>query len=566
MDDSQYVKALREHEEAVTREIDRRAERMKNLLAPGKAYTVEHKFALEVALCQENIEHWLRNWAWLYEPRMDQKVIPFLFWDEVFPAKPEAKFERNLIKDIQGAIVQGHDLLIEKSRDMGVTWSVMLVYVYLWQFHGMTFLAGSRKAEEVDKLGDLDALLPKARFLLEKQPKWLLPKGFKTDVHSGWMNIQNPQSGGSIAGESNNANFGTGGRKNAAFFDEFSKWEHTDDAAWTSAGQTSSCRIAVSTPLYKNNRFFALQKEPIHRVTVHWSQHPIKSAGITKVDGRTTSWWYEEQKKRYRPDELAQELDISYAGTQQSTVFHEELASMRMDKRLAKIPYIAHLPVYWAFDPGTGAVWANGFYQIIGYAEEVRWFDYYENQNYGLDHYLQWVKDPERLWNRIWIDKPPGGENYRKGWEGFTVIPDPNIATNMEMASGRSLVSALRMGGFQKIVVKPVGRMQAISQAKWVLKKVFMDDGSNSSRMLTAFDRLQGYHYKYNANLAEFEQEPVHDINSHGVDQFKYFANFLKNPEQLAADAERGEQQMERIIKSNIKPRPIREEVGMAGI
>jgi len=450
---------------------------------------------------------------------------------------------------------------------MGFTWTILIVYTYLWQFHSMTFLVGSRKAEEVDKLEDMDTLLPKCRWLIDKQPKWLRPKGFDKEKHASWMNILNPETQGSITGESNNPSFGTGGRKNSAFLDEFSKWEHTDSQAWTSVGQTTPCRIAGSTPLFKNNRFFVLKSEPIKNLATHWSEHPIKAAGlheIENVEGELikTSPWYEIQKLRYRPDEIAQELDISYSGTQTSTVYFDELQLMRVEKRIRKIDYMPNLPIYWAFDPGIGDIWANGFFQILGYAEEIRWFEYYENQNLGIDHYIDWVKHETRPWNKRQQDRDAGGVNYVNGWQDMSVIPDPNQGTNREAGSGKSLKTQLSEAGFKKVFIVHIGKIEAIGEAKRVFKKLWMDDGSNSKGMIQALDRMSSYHHKWNENRQEYDQEPVHDASSHCADQFKYFAAWLKNPEKMKTQVERVKEQREK----ELKPQPTYADVPMAGI
>lgn len=549
-----YQESLQRQQEAVNTEIRRRAERMNNLLL-GTEQEVAEKKALDYALCKQNIDHWLLNWAWVYEPRLEYggpRAIPCIL----------TKYQQELIKELQDAILNGHDLRIEKSRDLRVTWTVLMLFTYYWQFHGMTFLVGSRKAEEVDKLGDLDTLLPRVRFLLEAQPKWLLPKGFDPKEHTGWMNIQNPETKGSIAGESNNASFATGGRRNAIFFDEFAKWEFTDSAAWTSAGQTSPCRIAVSTPLFRNNRFFLLRKENIRNITLHWSQDPIKGMGLVETEGKKSSPWYEKQKLRYAPDELAQELDISYGGTASSTVLHEELAQMRIEKRIAPVQYLDRIPVYWAFDPAFGHTWANGFYQVIGYSETVQWFDYYENQNQDLEEYVNWVKAPERFWNKLRQDKKPGGENYVPGWQSMLVVPDPNIATNTEMGSGKSLVTRLKSYGFQNIIIKPVGKKQAINEAKRLMKKLWMDDGTFSERMILALERMQMVRYKYNQSMQVFEDELVEDSSKDCFDQFKYFANALLTPLEVERKIERLRNWEEEQLTVRAEPG----DVGMAGI
>ncbi len=159
-------------------------------------------------------------------------------------------YQPETILAIKKAIREQHDLLIDKSRDMGVSWMVLYVFQHEWQFEdGADFRVGSRKEEFVDKLGDIDTLFEKVRFNILKQPKFLLPKGFSLDdkKYSSYMKLINPVNGNAIIGESANEDFGSGGRRRALLMDEYSKWENKiSKAAWTSTGDVTRCRIPVS--------------------------------------------------------------------------------------------------------------------------------------------------------------------------------------------------------------------------------------------------------------------------------------------------------------------------------
>ena len=94
-------------------------------------------------------------------------------------------FQDEIILDLVGAIKEAtslnpQDRLIEKSRDMGVSWICILVFEYLWlqPDGGFDFLLGSRIEDYVDKKGDMRTLFEKARYNLYRLPGWLQPKGF----------------------------------------------------------------------------------------------------------------------------------------------------------------------------------------------------------------------------------------------------------------------------------------------------------------------------------------------------------------------------------------------------
>lgn len=253
-------------------------------------------------------------------------------------------------------IQRGEDLAEEKSRDMGASWSTIGAYVWLWLHPdgGYDFLLGSRKEDYVDKRGDMRTLFEKARYILQRLPRWLMPEGWNPKVHDNFMKLVNPQTGSSITGESNNANFGTGGRYKSIFPDEFAKWKDTDIAAWTSMADATPCRMPASTPFGAFGQYFDVVSDgSTKKLTIHWSLHPLKNRGLYCVyprpkdlpEGKEINWfawkgekpwlrssWYdkETQRRRGNKSEIAQELDIDYLGSG-APVFTGPAASRMME-------------------------------------------------------------------------------------------------------------------------------------------------------------------------------------------------------------------------------------------
>ena len=228
-----------------------------------------------------------------------------------------------------------NDRCLEKSRDMGVTWLVLGTMFWFWcqPSGGADFLLGSRIEDYVDKKGDPRTHFAKLRYLLNRLPKWLRPKGFNPRSHDTFMKLVNPVTESSFTGESNNPNFSTQGRYLAIFYDELAKWEGADESAWTAGGDASPRRIAVSTPFGAGGQFYRLVTDGrTKKTTLHWSLHPGKARGLSCLwpapneherDDRGDTWlpeeqltspWYEAQCKSRSPSEIAQELDIDYLG------------------------------------------------------------------------------------------------------------------------------------------------------------------------------------------------------------------------------------------------------------
>ena len=281
-------------------------------------------------LCKEDVLFWINTFCATYNPRKNPSTIPFITYE----------YEDKLILDLVDSIKNQKDLLIDKSRDMGVTWCVLIVFTWFWQFHGegYDFLCGSRKEQYIDGIGNMDTLMEKIRFLIRNQPKWLRPRDFDFKRDSNYMKIVNPVSKATITGEATNANFSRSGRRRAIFFDEFAFWE-TDAEAWRASADSTNCRLVVSTPCGFNNQFAKLRHSgSIPFRSLHWKLHPEKDQA-----------WYDNECKRRNNDavEIAQELDINYEGSEEGVLF--EFAELK--KAATNEPMLSPERIVISLDP-----------------------------------------------------------------------------------------------------------------------------------------------------------------------------------------------------------------------
>lgn len=287
--------------------------------------------ALQFEMCRKDILYWVNLYCTTYNPRAQPSaVIPFITYE----------YEDKLILDLVERVRGQKDLLVDKSRDMGVTWCVLLVYCWFWQFQGegFDFLVGSRKEQYIDQIGNMSTLLEKVRFLIRNQPKWLRPKGFDFKKHSNYLKIVNPESLATITGEATNNSFSRSGRFRSIFFDEFAFWE-CDEAAWKASADSTDCRIVVSTPAGMANHFANLRfSKSIDVISLHWKLHPKKNQE-----------WYDEECKRRNYDsvDIAQNLDIDYEGSTDGLLF--EFSEMR--QAVLNKPNLSQERIVVALDP-----------------------------------------------------------------------------------------------------------------------------------------------------------------------------------------------------------------------
>lgn len=286
------------------------AEKRKRYLAkldtPGKQKQERERCARGV----KGVLHWFRYWAWTSDPRPDSPLarIPFgLFGFQI-------KGIRWLWKQVFERRTDGQ---VVKSRDMGWSWLILGFGVACWQSFPsrMPFTAtyGSRKQELVDKFGDMDTLFEKVRFMVNYLPSWMLPKGFNPREHATFMRLINPETDSILKGESSNNDFARAGRQTMVVFDEFAAWPGGGYAAYTAASESTRCRLTISTPQGKFNKFADLHfgvGVKVDELESHWPEHPWK-------DDR----WYAHQTTRFTKVELAQEVDLDFEGSQAGRLF-----------------------------------------------------------------------------------------------------------------------------------------------------------------------------------------------------------------------------------------------------
>lgn len=229
---------------------------------------------LELAICAQDALYWLHWYGWTYDPRNPLEV----------PALPAhlpfdlCQRQIELWEWFEFILNRRQDGCVKKSRGIGFTWEAGALAWHKWRFvPGFKTAFGSRKATEVDQIGNPDSILEKIRMLYRALPKWMLPIGFNPALHDKQMLLINPQNDNTIRGEGGDE-MGRGGRSTLYIIDEASKIEHADRVeAATSAN--AGVRIWGSTinPQNENNLFARkYNASPPERVfRFHYSEHPI---------------------------------------------------------------------------------------------------------------------------------------------------------------------------------------------------------------------------------------------------------------------------------------------------
>lgn len=296
----------------------------KDLLARAKeSRQLQHDLTSQ---CADDPLFFINAFLFTFNPRKPVKDLCFMTWE----------FQDGFIYDVIDAIRSDkpHDLHIDKSRDMGASWCILAIFLWLWLFHpNSLLLLVSRSEDLVDMSGNPDCLFWKIDYMISWLPEWMIPKHTRTKLV-----LQNHKNGSVINGESTNQNIGRGGRRLAIFCDEFPAVEPPHALRTLSAtADTAPCRLFVGTPCGMGHPFATMKfSNKVKQISLHWTLHPEKRRGLYRMkdgqleiidktyvfppdyvfresSGKLRSVWYDHEcDRRTTSQEIAQEIDIDY--------------------------------------------------------------------------------------------------------------------------------------------------------------------------------------------------------------------------------------------------------------
>lgn len=239
-------------------------------------------------MCSRDPLFYINCFGWVYSPTEDSQCP-----DRPFITYP---FQDELVLELVNAISTGtrqkrQHRLINKSRDMGVSWVCLAVYEWFWKFRrGQSFLLGSRNEEYVDDTDNPKSLFYKIDFLHDHQPVWLLPTGRhlgrKDDPNRTVRHLRNADTGSVIDGEATTGDFARGDRRTSIFTDEFGAHDVGAEIE-SSISSATGCWIVNSTPQPGSYYCKLRDSGRMPVLTFHWSRHPEKNRGLYGWDEGT---------------------------------------------------------------------------------------------------------------------------------------------------------------------------------------------------------------------------------------------------------------------------------------
>lgn len=231
--------------------------------------------------CAKDIVYFLCGWAWLHEPR-EGKVIPFI------PRPHQVGYLRTI-----DGILGKSPLAAQKCRDEGFTW--MMVWFGIRDFgckrHVEIGMCSSTE-DKSDQPGIMSSIGGKLDWGIAQLPTWWLGRKGKRIGDGDWIRradhvFVHNRLHNSITLDAATGEGPRSGRYYWYFFDEFGarEWQKSsnDRKALESVGDTTYCKIYISTPEERVGQFHRIMTEPHGRLTkiiMNWRDNPEKAAGL----------------------------------------------------------------------------------------------------------------------------------------------------------------------------------------------------------------------------------------------------------------------------------------------
>lgn len=230
-------------------------------------------------MCAEDIIFDTALFVWQFNPRKKGKeaIGPFVPWDfqiEALLKEPKDEYDEDN-RGLLWCYENNQDAVVEKSRDMGISWLMLIMQDWLCRNNQyVKSLNISKNAEAVDDK-DPDSLFWKIRFIHQNMPDWAKGRIIEQSMFFAYEDKRS-----FITGTASTSAAGVSGRASTIFIDEYPRIKE-DVAVRSGTASTSDSRFFNGTHQGTATEFFKLTQTPeIVKFVFHWSQHPDKNKGL----------------------------------------------------------------------------------------------------------------------------------------------------------------------------------------------------------------------------------------------------------------------------------------------
>lgn len=275
------------------------------------------------------------------------------------------------------------------------------------------------------------------------------------------------------------------------------------------------------TPLDWKFHFFPWWKEPQYSLDESYSKDVVVTReyreyfkGLERDKGIVLSlgqkMWYIKKSDEQGEDmkrEFPSTPEEAFLASIEGAFFKKEMAFLRKEKRLTRVPHEPALPVDTFWDLGMNDEFVIIFFQR--YRHENRIIDCYHNNGEGLAHYA-----------KILAEKP-----YNYGTHHL-----PHDAEVRELGTGVSRQKTLMKLRVRPLKVMPriEDEMDGVEATRQFLPTCWIDE-ENCDYIIKCLDH---YRKEWDEKMGTYKSRPLHDWASHGAKAFETLSVGWKAPTQ----------------------------------
>ena len=243
----------------------------------------------------------------------------------------------------------------------------------------------------------------------------------------------------------------------------------------------------IGTPKGRN-AFFDMHRQA--RANEDWFSAELRASKTQIIDAAEL----EDARKTMTAEQYAQEYECSFDAAIVGAFYGKEMALAEQEGRIGKVPHDRAADTFASWDLGIGDMMAIWVGQIVG--REWHWINYYENNGFALDHYVDWIKSLPYTVHHHYL---------------------PHDGEARELQTGKSRMEFLEERKFNVSIVPRHEPMDGIDAARVRFNRMHFD----AEHCQRGIDCLRMYRSEFDDRNQVLRQRPLHDWSSHGADAFR---------------------------------------------
>jgi phage terminase large subunit len=202
------------------------------------------------------------------------------------------------------------------------------------------------------------------------------------------------------------------------------------------------------------------------------------------------------------PEEFEHVYEGACVQNVKGAVFAKEMRLVDSEQRIRAVPYNNSRPVdtFWDIGDRWTAIWLCQQFPF-----ETRMLEYCEYEAASLADIVRDLQGKGYLYGCHWL---------------------PHDARAPQLSTGRTIEEQLRSAGYKVQVVPRVSVSARLNMLRLAFPQLWFD----GDKCADGLQRIRHYRWSPEGTLGIEHREPLHDVNSHGVDALSYGAVVIKTP------------------------------------